>query len=86
MDFGSIITNDTNYKDQLLRLYQSLYHSPPKYKEICSEGPLHNRSFTMGVLSHDGTVLASAIAKNKQDAEQEASQLALIKLGALNLK
>ena len=86
VDFGSIITNDTNYKDQLLRLYQSLYHSPPKYKEICSEGPLHNRSFTMGVLSHDGTVLASAIAKNKQDAEQEASQLALIKLGALNLK
>jgi dsRNA-specific ribonuclease len=84
VDFGEIIATNTNYKDQLLRYYQATYHQPPRYKEVNTEGPLHNRIFTMGVLLPDGVVLTTAVARNKKDAEQEASRLALVKLGQLN--
>lgn len=80
IDFVDLITDDTNYKDQLLRLFQSQYHQPPKYKEVEVVGPPHDRIFTMGVLDPTGIVLATATARNKQVAEQEASRLALSKL------
>jgi ribonuclease-3 len=75
--FVELITKNTNYKDQLLRHFQSEYHQPPKYKLVHEEGPSHDRTFTMGVLSVTGTVIATATAKNKKEAEQSASKLAL---------
>jgi ribonuclease-3 len=83
VDFGELIANNTNYKDQLLRHFQATFHQPPRYKEVATEGPLHNRIFTMGVLLPDGSVLTTATARNKKDAEQEASRLALVQLGAM---
>jgi len=83
VDFGDLIAINTNFKDQLLRFYQATYHQPPRYKEVSSEGPLHNRIFTMGVLLPDGSVLTTATARNKKDAEQEASRLALVQLGQI---
>lgn len=80
IDFVDIITDDTNYKDQLLRWFQAQYHQPPRYKEVEVVGPPHDRIFTMGVLDPNGTVLATATARNKQVAEQEASRFALAKL------
>ena len=75
--FVELITKNTNYKDQLLRHFQSEYHQPPKYKLVHEEGPSHDRTFTMGVLSVTGAVIATATAKNKKEAEQNASRLAL---------
>lgn len=83
VDFGGIIATNTNYKDQLLRYYQATYHQPPKYKEVATEGPLHNRTFTMGVMYPNGEICCTATAKNKKEAEQEASRLALIQLGQI---
>ena len=80
IDFVDLITDDTNYKDQLLRLFQSQYHQPPRYKEVEVVGPPHDRIFTMGVLDPAGNVIATATARNKQVAEQEASRFALAKL------
>ena len=80
IDFVELITDDTNYKDQLLRWFQAHYHQPPRYKEVEVVGPPHDRVFTMGVLSPDGNVIATAVARNKQVAEQEASRIALSKL------
>lgn len=77
IDFVQIITEDTNYKDQLLRLFQSKFHSPPRYKEVAIIGPLHDRIFTMGVVDPDNNVIATATARNKKVAEQEASYYAL---------
>jgi ribonuclease-3 len=77
IDFVQIITEDTNYKDQLLRLFQSKFHVPPRYKEVAVNGPPHDREFTMGVLDPHDTVLATATARNKKVAEQEASRLTL---------
>jgi hypothetical protein len=77
IDFDQIITEDTNYKDQLLRLFQSKFHVPPRYKEVAVQGPPHDREFTMGVLDPHDNVLATATARNKKVAEQEASRLTL---------
>jgi dsRNA-specific ribonuclease len=81
IDFVQIITEDTNYKDQLLRLFQAKYHVPPRYKEVHVEGPPHDRVFTMGVLDPHDVVVSTATARNKKVAEQEASRLALELLG-----
>jgi len=75
--FMELITKNTNYKDQLLRFFQSKYHQPPRYKLVHEDGPSHDRTFTMGVLSTTGSVIATSTAKNKKEAEQEASRLAL---------
>ena len=83
VDFVALISEDNNFKDQLLKYYQATYHTPPKYKEVLIEGPLHDRTFTMGVLSPSGEVIATAVARNKKVAEQEASKRALVKLGVL---
>jgi ribonuclease-3 len=84
VDFAQLISQNTNYKDQLLKHYQATYHQPPRYKEVAVEGPLHNRTFTMGVLAPDGSVVEVAVARNKKVAEQEASRKALVKLGVIN--
>jgi ribonuclease-3 len=83
VDFAQLISQNTNYKDQLLKYYQATYHQPPRYKEVNVEGPLHNRTFTMGVLSPDGSVVEVAVARNKKVAEQEASRKALVKFGVI---
>ena len=75
--FVELITKNTNYKDQLLRWFQAEYHQPPRYKVVAEDGPSHDRVFTMGVLSPEGTVIATAMARNKKEAEQSASRLAL---------
>ena len=75
--FVELITKNTNYKDQLLRWFQAEYHQPPRYKVVHEEGPSHDRIFTMGVLSPEGVVIATAVARNKKEAEQNASRLAL---------
>ena len=75
--FMELITKNNNYKDQLLRWFQAEYHQPPKYKVVHEEGPSHDRIFTMGVLSPTGEVVATSTARNKKEAEQDASRIAL---------
>ena len=79
VNFVELITDDTNFKDQLLRHFQATYHQPPRYREVAVVGPPHDRVFTMGVIdpNHETRVIAKATARNKKVAEQEASRLAL---------
>lgn len=83
VNFVELITDDNNYKDQLLRLFQAKYHQPPRYKEVEVTGPPHDRIFTMGVIDpeNETLILAKSTARNKKVAEQEASRLALQLLG-----
>jgi ribonuclease-3 len=80
VNFVELITDDNNFKDQLLRHFQAKFHQPPRYKEVDVIGPPHDRTFTMGVIDpHDDTlIMARATARNKKVAEQEASRLALL--------
>ena len=84
VNFTELIHDDINYKDQLLRHFQGTYHQPPRYKEVATEGPPHDRIFTMGVLDPEGNIIATAVARNKKVAEQEASRLALERLGCFS--
>ena len=83
VNFVELITDDTNFKDQLLRFFQAKFHQPPRYKEVEVVGPPHDRIFTMGVIhpQHEHKIVAKATARNKKVAEQEASRLALKALG-----
>jgi len=80
INFVELITDDTNFKDQLLRYFQATYHQPPRYKEVEVVGPPHSRTFTMGVIDpkDETKILARATARNKKVAEQEASRLVLL--------
>lgn len=84
IDFSDLIINDYNYKDQLLRYFQQTFHKTPKYKEILSEGPAHDRRFTMAVLDDTGDIVAEASGRSKKKAEQLASKKALIKYGVID--
>lgn len=77
IDFDDLTTNDTNYKDILLRYYQSNFQTVPRYVELKVEGPTNNRIFTMGVYDRNGVVVAQGTANLKKKAEQIASHNAL---------
>ena len=78
IDFEELLTNDENYKELLLKLYQKEFKVTPKYLELDIQGPPHNRIFTMGVLDKDGNIISRGEGKTKKDAEQEASRKALV--------
>lgn len=82
VNFMELITDDNNFKDQLLRHFQAKFHQPPRYKEVEVVGPPHDRTFTMGVIDpqNESAIMAKATARNKKVAEQEASRLALLVL------
>ena len=78
IDFEDIVQNDDNYKDILLRQYQSLYQITPKYTIISQEGKPHNRLFEMGVYNYNCTeIIGRGSGKSKKTAEQKASLEAL---------
>lgn len=81
LDMASVISEDYNYKDQILKEFQARFGSPPKYTIVSIKGPPHDRTFEMGVISPtDGSVIATGTARAKKVAEQIASKNALDKL------
>jgi ribonuclease-3 len=83
VNIAKVISENHNYKDQLLKYFQSQYHTPPTYEEIHVEGPQHDRIYTIGVFLPNKTLLASSVSRKKLEAEQEASRKALIAVGFL---
>lgn len=83
IDFEDLIMNDENYKDILLRHFQHAFSITPKYIEMTSNGPAHQRMFTMGVLDPKGNIIGKGSEKSKKKAEQIASRSALLQLGVL---
>lgn len=65
-----------NYKSELLELVQSKGYTPPTYELINSEGPEHDKIFTVSVLI-GGKAFADGTSNSKKKAEQEASANAL---------
>lgn len=94
MDFEYFITTDTNFKDTLMRFFQSNGWSQPKYPDICERGSMHNKIYTSGVawikelemiglppVIIDGVkYVSNATYKSKKDAQKEAARLALQKI------
>jgi len=63
-------------KSLLQEKIQAETNSSPVYKTLSEKGPDHNKTFTIGVFLND-KLLATGTGKSKQQAEEEAAQIAL---------
>lgn len=71
----------TDYKSQLQELVQQDNAGQLKYDILEEKGPAHNRIFVSQV-SLDGQALGEGSGRSKKEAEQQAAQLAIVKLKA----
>lgn len=77
------LAKETSFKDpkSLLQEYvQSRKLNSPVYKVIAEMGPAHSRTFVMGAYINNELV-AKGEGKSKQEAEESAADLALVKYG-----
>jgi len=65
----------TDYKTQLQEWVQAALHSTPIYRLIGTEGPDHQKAFTVEVVVDDG-VRCIAVGRSKKAAERAAAALA----------
>jgi len=70
---------ETNYKSRLQEFVQAGGGETPAYYVTRTEGPSHNRSFTVEVRSDD-TILGKGTGRSKKLAETEAARSALERL------
>ena len=76
LDFANVLLED-NYKDLLLKYTQTNYKNcTPEYSLVKTEGPPHNRIFTVCVLIK-GKEYSDGTAKSKKQAEQNAAEKTL---------
>lgn len=90
IDYSEKLYKDNNYKDILLRYYhtQNYKTKNPKYEVVSDEGPPNNKVYIVGVINpnldddtdadYKNKFISFGKASNKQDAEQNASKMALI--------
>ena len=82
LDFTQVLIED-NFKDILLKYSQKVFkNSTPEYFLVTSEGPPHNRTFTV-IVSINGIKYETGTANSKKQAEQIASENTLKKLNFL---
>ena len=71
-----------DFKSLLQEIIQEKTKISPLYRVTKSEGPDHNKTFWIEVVTGD-TVIGQGTGKSKQEAEQKAAQNALEKTGAI---
>ena len=78
----SIIANRAyqDAKSRFQEVAQDKRSITPSYKTLSEEGPDHDKKFTVGVFLHEEKI-AEGTGKSKQEAEQDAAQVALDKTG-----
>ncbi len=76
LGIGAETNRITDPKSQLQELTQADRGSTPKYIMVDSQGPDHDKTFTITV-ELNGKKIATASAKSKKAAEQKAAALAL---------
>jgi len=83
LDFSEVLLED-NYKDLLLKYTQSRFKNcTPEYILLGTEGPPHNRIFTVAVVIN-GVQHCEGTGKSKKQAEQIAAFLTLSKFKEKN--
>ena len=78
---GVVITEDENFKSQLLEQAQAGGFGVPRYLTVSEAGPDHDRTFTVEVFI-GRTSYGAGTGKNKKDAEQSAAEKALQRLNS----
>ena len=77
VDFVELIRQNTNYKEQLSRLFQDKWGEYPIYEMISMEELPGGKEFTMGVYDPEGNCLAQSTNSIKKKAEQQAACIAI---------
>lgn len=80
VNFEDLISNDTNFKDQLSKYYRDTYNISVTYKHISCETFENQKNFVVDVVRSDGETIARGEGKTKKKAEQNASRNALVTL------
>jgi ribonuclease-3 len=75
VNFADYIMLRTNYKDELMKMYQALKWRNPIYEEIKKDP--HTGIYTVCVMDNKGEPLAEGLGKQKTIAEQAAAQEAI---------
>ena len=75
LDFSDVLLED-NYKDILLKYSQKTFNCVPEYNLVSTEGPPHNRQFTV-IVFIDNKFYETGTGKSKKQAEQIASEKTL---------
>ena len=78
--FHSTILPPTDPKSHLQEYLQSQGSTYPIYRTVSSQGPDHDPTFTIHVLSDD-ILLGTGMGKRKSEAERAAAQDAIEKIG-----
>mgnify|MGYP001413158733 CR=1 FL=1 len=87
VDITSLIINDDNYKDQLMRYFQKRYNGKyPIYEQtsienITNNNGIVNKRFNMCVRDDNNNIIGEGSAKSKKEAEQKAAKNALMYFG-----
>jgi ribonuclease III len=84
IDYADLLYRDTNYKDQLLRLYHKNRWSHPVYTLLKENGPSNRKIFTMYVTDDEDRKIGIGVASSKREAEQKSAKQALIHFKQLN--
>lgn len=77
LNFDEVLVED-NFKEMLLKYTQHHFNGlTPTYEIVCTDGPPHNRTFTV-VTIIDSKRYSEGVARSKKQAEQIASENTLI--------
>ncbi len=77
VDFAELNDIDTNYKHQLLKIYQKMWNLTPNYEKISEIGPPQQKMFKMAAVDFLKNELGTGVESQKKKAEQIASKHAL---------
>lgn len=78
---GHLTALTGDFKSALQEQLQARGEPPPAYRLVSTEGPDHQKQFSVEVVS-GGRVLGTATGSSKKDAEQRAARAALTALAA----
>uniref|UniRef100_A0A6C0JVS1 RNase III domain-containing protein n=1 Tax=viral metagenome TaxID=1070528 RepID=A0A6C0JVS1_9ZZZZ len=81
INIPKLLLNNTNFKEQLQKLYQAKFHYTPKYVMVSSAANM----YTMAAVDNANIHLGIGIAPTKKQAEQIAAKDALSRLSKTDL-
>lgn len=79
LDFSTLIHQQCNYKDMLLKYFQHNFSSLPKFLEIHVDN--HGKQYKVCVRDKNDLVVATGTGANKKAAENDAARNALVYYG-----
>ena len=83
VNFEEIIYSNTNYKEQVIRYYQTNYQISPTFKLVSSDQEEHVHNFVTNIIDMNGNIAGHGEGRTKKKSEQSAAKDALIKLNIL---